>query len=336
MNIDVDIKERPTGTLSAGVGYSSVDNFVFQGSATQENFLGLGWKGTVAASLGGSSNTYRIGLLDPYFLDKDLALGFDLYKTEREWTDFSRDAIGGNVKLGFPLPFENRAFFIYRFEKKEIYDVSEDSSFFIRSQQGKSTLSSIQAILSRDTRDYKLDPKEGYLTTLSAEYAGLGGTEHFAKYVASHRHFFPLFWGTVFSINGEIGYLQETTGDDIPIDEKFFLGGLFTIRGFDSREVGPRDPVTGDYLGGEKMAFFNFEFIFPLVKDIDMKGVIFFDTGNAWSKDQNYFEDMRYSAGFGIRWFSPMGPLRIEWGYNLDPKEWEDKSKVDFSIGRMF
>ncbi|NLV23559.1 MAG: outer membrane protein assembly factor BamA [Deltaproteobacteria bacterium] len=338
MNVDVDIKERPTGTLSAGVGYSSVDNFVFQGSASQDNFLGLGLRGQVGASLGGSSSTYRIGLLDPYFLDRNLTLGFDIYKTEREWTSFSRDALGGNVKVGFPLPFENnRAFLIYRFEKKDIYDVDDDASFYIREQQGKSTLSSIQAMLIRDTRDYKLDPKTGYITTLSAEYAGLGGTEHFAKYAASHRHFWPLPWlGLVFSVNGEIGYIQKTTDDEIPIDEKFFLGGLYSLRGFESREVGPRDPQTGDYYGGVKEAFFNFELIFPLVKDIDMKGVVFFDTGNAWDENEDYFQNMRYSAGFGIRWFSPMGPLRIEWGYNLDPEEWEDKSQIDFSLGRMF
>jgi outer membrane protein insertion porin family len=337
MNVDVDVKERPSGTLSAGVGYSSVDKVVVQGSASQDNFLGLGLKGQIGASFGGSTTTYRIGLLDPYFLDKNLSLGFDLYKTDREWNSFSRDAIGGDVKLGVPLPFENnRAFFIYRFEKKDIYDVDDDASYYIRAQEGNSTLSSIEAMLIRDTRDYKLDPKTGYLTTLSAEYAGIGGSEHFAKYIASHRHFFPLFGEVVFSVNGEIGYIQKTTDEEIPIDEKFFLGGLSSIRGFESREMGPRDPDTGDYLGGVKEAFLNFELIFPLVKDIGMKGVVFFDTGNAWSEDEDYFEDMRYSAGVGIRWFSPMGPLRVEWGYNLDPEPWEDRSQIGFSLGTMF
>lgn len=336
MNIDVDVKERPSGTVSAGVGYSSADSFIFQGSVSQDNFLGMGWRGHAGASLGGSSNTFQVGLLDPYFLDRNLTLGFDIYATEREWTSFSREAKGGNIKLGFPIPFGCRAFFIYRYEKKEIFDVEDDASYYIRQQEGRSTLSSIQAVLSRDTRDYRLDPSSGYISSVAVEYGGLGGTEHFAKYVASHRHFFPLFWGTVFSVNGEIGYIQKTRDEEIPIDEKFFLGGLYTIRGFEVREVGPRDAVTGDYLGAVKEAFFNFEFIFPLVKDMDMKGVLFFDVGNAWSEKEDYFDKMRYSAGFGIRWNSPMGPLRIEWGYNLDPEEWEDTSKIDFSLGRMF
>ena len=144
-----------------------------------------------------------------------------------------------------------------------------------------------------------------------------------------------MFWGTVFSINGEIGYLQKTTDDQLPIDERFFLGGLNSLRGFAVREVGPRDPATGDFYGGTKEAFFNFDFIFPLIKDIGMKGVVFFDTGNAWEEDA-YFSTMRYSVGAGIRWASPMGPLRIEWGYNLSPEEYESNSEIDFSIGRMF
>ena len=336
LDVDVDVKEQPSGSISAGVGYSSMDGFIIQGMASQENFLGLGLQGVVAAGIGGSSNTFRVGLLDPYFLDKNMQLGFDLYKTEREWDDFTRDAIGGDIKLGIPFYSDNRITFIYRYEKKKISDVDDDASYYIRSQEGRSTLSSITAILTRDTRDYKLDPSSGYLSSASIEYAGIGGSEHFVKYIASHRHFFPFKWDTVFSINGEIGYIQEVNNKPIPIDEKFFLGGMYSIRGFDYRKVGPRDPETGDYLGGVKEAFFNFEFIFPLLKDIKMKGVVFFDTGNSWSDDQEYFSDMRYSVGTGIRWMSPMGPLRIEWGYNLDPKDGESRSEVDFSIGRMF
>jgi outer membrane protein insertion porin family len=220
-------------------------------------------------------------------------------------------------------------------EAKEISDVDDDASFYIREQEGTSTLSSVKVSLTHDTLDYRLDPSEGSTSSVSVEYAGLGGTEDFLKYKASSRHYFPLFWDTVFSINGEIGYLQETKGDDLPIDEKFFLGGLNTIRGFKHREVGPRDPEYDDYYGGTKEAFFNFEFIFPIIKDMGMKGLLFFDTGNAWDEEE-YFSEMRYSVGAGIRWMSPMGPLRIEWGYNLDPEEYEDQSEFEFSFGRMF
>lgn len=352
MNVDVDVKERPTGTFSLGFGYSSVDKFIGQGSVSQENFLGRALKLNLAASLGGKSTTYQFGLTEPYFLDKNLTLGFDLYKTEREYVDFSKKTFGGDLKLGFPLTENTRTFFLYKYEEKEILDVDRDASSLIRDQAGESTLSSITGTVTRNTTDYYLDPTSGTVSQLSAEFAGLGGTEKFGKYTADQRFFFPYKWGTVFSLHGQIGYIHSVDGEDIPIDERFYLGGINTIRGFKSRQVGPRVRVarqivdsagnvttTGDdfeFIGGDKQAYFNLEYTFPLLKDMGLKGVLFFDTGNAWSEDENFFSEMRYSVGGGIRWFSPMGPLRLEWGYNLKPREGEDQSEFEFSIGRAF
>lgn len=353
MDVDINVKEKPTGTFSLGFGYSSVDKFIGQGSISQANFLGLGLKLNLSGSLGGTSSTYQLGLLDPYFLDYNISLGGDLYKTDREWTDFSKRATGGDVKLGFPVTDKSRAFFIYRYEQKDIYNVDVNASSTIRDQEGKSTLSSIFASLTRDTTDYRLDPSRGGVSEASVEFAGLGGTEHFGRYILDHRQFWPWFLGTVFSIHGQVGYVGQVGGYDIPIDERFYLGGIRSLRGFRTREVGPRvrrvntgvDPVTGletsswqdyEYVGGTKEAYFNFEYIFPLVKDLGLKGLVFYDTGNAWSDSQDYFSDMRNSVGLGIRWFSPLGPLRLEWGKNLNPKDGEGPSQFEFSIGNFF
>ena len=353
MNVDVDLREKPTGTFSVGVGYSSVDKLIAQGSVSQANFLGRGYKLNLSGSFGGSSTVYQVGLLDPYFLDMDLSLGFDLYKTEREWTEYTENKTGGDIKLGFPVARDIRAFLIYRYEEKTISDVDPFASSIIQDQAGDSALSSIFVSLSRDTTDYRLDPSSGGRSELSVEYAGLGGDEKFARAIADHRHFFPVIWDTVFSIHGRIGQIFEVDDQEIPIGERFYLGGIRTIRGFKSRKVGPRvkriatavDPVTGEilstsedyeYIGGEKQALFNFEYIFPLAKEAGLKGVLFFDTGNAWLQDEDFFESMRYSVGGGIRWLSPLGPLRLEWGRNLDPLEDERDTEVEFSIGRFF
>jgi outer membrane protein insertion porin family len=353
MDIDVNVKEKPTGSFSLGFGYSSVDKFIGQASVSQANFLGLGLKLNLSGSLGGTSTTYQVGLLDPYFLDHNLSLGGDLYKTDRQWTDFSKKTTGGDVKLGFPLTDYSRAFFTYRYEQKDIYDVDINAAQTIKDQEGKSSLSSIYAALTRDTTDYRLDPSRGGVSEASVEFAGLGGTERFVRYVLEHRHFWPWRWGTVFSAHGQVGYLSRVGDRDIPIDERFYLGGINTLRGFKSREVGPRvrrvvtsvDPATGEtvgtaedfeYIGGDKDAFFNLEYIFPLVKDLGMKGLVFFDSGNAWGSGEDYFSDMRSSVGAGIRWFSPLGPLRLEWGKNLDPREGESPSQFEFSIGNFF
>lgn len=352
MNLDLEVKEQPTGTFSIGFGYSSVDGLIGSGSVSQANFLGKGLKMNLAGTFGGTSTTYQVGLVEPYFLDKNLTLGFDLYKIRREWNDFSKKTLGGDLKLGFPITENSRTFFVYRYEDKDLFNVDDDASFLIREQEGSSTLSSIYVSLIRDTLDYRLDPSKGSTAEASIEYAGLGGSEKFAKYIADCRQFFRMPWGTVLSLHGQVGYIQEIGGETIPIDERFFLGGINSIRGIKTREVGPSvkivksfvDPLTGEkttsddteFIGGSKEAYFNVEYIFPLIKDMGMKGLVFFDTGNAWGNGEEYFSKMRYTAGAGIRWFSPMGPLRLEWGYNLDREEGESPSQFEFSVGKFF
>lgn len=351
MDLDVAVKEKPTGTFSAGFGYSSVDKFIGQGSVTQKNFLGEGVLLNLSAAVGGKTNTYQVGLTQPYFLDTHLTLGFDLYKTRREWSDYTQSATGGDLKFGLPINDNLSTSYLYKFERKDISNVTPGSIF--EDQAGKSTLSSLSASVTRDTTDYRLDPSRGNISEGSIEFAGLGGSEKFLKYIVDSRQFFPFKWGTVFSIHGRVGYIQKLWGAEIPLDERFMLGGINTMRGFRTREVGPRtrridttvDPVTGkttttndgwEYPGGDKDAYLNLEYIFPLAKDLGLKGVLFFDTGNVWASNENYFSTMRYSVGAGIRWVSPLGPLRFEWGYNLDPLTSEPHSQLQFSIGQFF
>ena len=337
MDVDVKVKEKPTGTFSVGAGYSSVDGIIGQTSVQQNNFLGKALQLNLSAALGAKTNTYQAGILNPYFLDTDLALGGDLYKTRHDYTDFSKRATGGDVKFGFPLTEKVQSFSIYRFEKDNISDVAAGSIYF--NQQGNSTLSSFFTSLTRDTTDYRLDPTTGSVSQASVEVAGLGGTEKFLREVLDGRKFWPWKGGTVFSLHGQIGYVQKISDSPVPVDERFYLGGINSMRGFKSREVGPRRPdsVGGfEFVGGDKEAYFNLEYIFPLVKEANLKGVLFFDTGNAWAENEPFFSSMRNSVGMEIRWFSPMGPLRLAWGYNLNRKSYEPKSNFDFTIGSSF
>jgi len=332
--LEVEVVERPTGTFSIGLGYSSADKLMAQGSLSQDNLMGYGIRLDLSGSFGSTSTTYSLGISDPHFLDTDWTLGGQVYKTEREYDEYDDYRTGGSIRAGHPVSRNSKAYLTYRYEQQEILNVSPDASLWVQEQVGESTLSSVTTEWIRNSTDYHQDPSRGGITQLSLEYAGLGGTEHFIKAIAEHRHFFPLFWGTVFSIHGEIGYVTSTNDEDVSITEKFFLGGIRTMRGFKNREVGPIEG--SDFIGGEKMSYFNFEYLFPLVKDLGLKGVLFYDTGNAWRDEEDYFADMRHSVGAGIRWQSPMGPLRFEWGYNLDPRDDEKKSIFEFSIGRAF
>ena len=334
--VEVSVEERLTGTFSIGLGYSSVDKLMAQGSITQENFLGRGLDLSLSGSIGSKSTTYSLSVSDPYFLDTEWTLGGEVYRSRREYRDYDDHRTGGAIRAGHPVSRNSRVFLTYRYEQKEIRNLSAVAlnNPFIVEQAGRSTLSSITTQWVRNSTDFYEDPSRGGVTRISLEYAGLGGTEHFLRPIASHRHFFPLFWGTVFSAHGEIGYIASTRGDDVSLGERFFLGGIRNIRGFKTREVGPQEDNV--FVGGEKMAYFNLEYLFPLYRPLGLQGVIFYDTGNAWRDSENYFSDMRHSAGAGIRWRSPLGPLRFEWGYNLDPRDDEKKSVFEFTIGRPF
>jgi outer membrane protein insertion porin family len=194
----------------------------------------------------------------------------------------------------------------------------------------------VGAIFRRDVRNHRFDPTAGSDNYFSVEYAGgfLGGTNEFTKYIANSAWFYTPFNRITFSTRGQIGYI---TGDPIPLYERFRLGGIYTLRGFKTWSVGPQDPATGEVIGGDKMLLFNLEMIFPIAKEINLKGLFFFDAGNAWDVGEPYqLDDLRTSVGFGIRWMSPVGPLRLEWGYNLEPKEDEKRSVWDFTIGGFF
>jgi outer membrane protein insertion porin family len=142
-------------------------------------------------------------------------------------------------------------------------------------------------------------------------------------------------------VQGRWGYIQQNSGGNLPVYEKFFLGGINTVRGFDYAEISPRDPITGDKIGGDKMMVYNLEYRFPLIKEQGIIGLVFFDAGNVFGYGEGPGEDftfsgIRTSVGGGVRWYSPMGPLRLEWGYNLDPQYNEAQSKFDFTIGTVF
>lgn len=138
-------------------------------------------------------------------------------------------------------------------------------------------------------------------------------------------------------LKGSVGYVTRNTGGKLPVYEKFYLGGINTIRGFKNGQISPIDPTSGDRIGGDKMWYINEEIIFPLVPDAGLNGVVFLDAGNVYDIGQDWdFSNIKRSVGLGFRWMSPLGPLRLEWGYNLHPVNDEDRSNWDFSIGGGF
>jgi outer membrane protein insertion porin family len=341
MILDIHVKERPTGYFSAGVGYGSVDKTMLSFQIAQNNLFGHGQSLSAAAKLGAVSSEYDIRFTEPWFLGRELSLGVDIYKWEREYDEYTKDSWGGDVTLGFPVGFDEYTIgsITYKYDDANITDVADTAAVVVRDMIGKNVTSSVILGLKRDSRDRLWDTHKGSINSMSFEYGGgvFGGDLYFNKYQARSAWYFPFPWDTVFLLQGRWGYVVKRSGGKLPVFEKFTLGGINTVRGFDYGSISPRDPATGDKIGGEKMMVYNFEYRFPLQKEQGVVGVLFFDAGNVFTKEEDWtFSGIRRSVGGGIRWYSPVGPLRVEYGFNLDRREDESAGNWEFTIGGSF
>jgi outer membrane protein insertion porin family len=331
-DVIIQIKEKPTGIFSIGAGYSAQQHAMIMANIAQQNFLGRGQTLSLKGSLGQESTSYELSFVEPWLFDIPLWSKFDLHNFNMNYDTYDLDTKGFGMVFGYPLWEYVTGYLGYKLQTNDVTNIKPNASFYVKEQEGKITTSTLSPTLTRDTTDDNIFPSKGSKNSATIDYAGgfLGGDADFTRYSISSTWFFPLPLDTVFGIRGRIGYIEERGEEDVPIFERFYLGGINSLRGL--RDVGPKDPLTGDVIGGLTMLNFNVEFIFDLIKNAGMKGVLFYDTGNAWLSGY-HMNDMRQTAGLGIRWYSPIGPLRLEWGYVLDRKEGEPASRVEFTIG---
>ncbi len=339
MDIIVELKEKSTGTFSIGAGFSSVDGLMFMSDVTQHNFLGRGQSLSLQASVGGSSTRYNLSFTEPHLNDSKLSFGFDIYNWERDYDDYDKESTGVSMRLGYPIWNRWRVYGGWGYDNSELTNVSDYASVIIRDSMDINTTHFLSLGVNRDTTNRRYNPSKGSNHSLSVKKAGgfLGGDSAFTKFEGSTSWYFPVIWDTVFHVRGAAGYVLEDETGKLPVYEKFYLGGLSTMRGFEYGEISPEDPETKEAIGGENMAYINIEYIFPLVKDVGLTGLVFYDTGFVHEEADDWdLQELRKSVGFGFRWLSPMGPLRLEWGLNIDPQDDEDSSLWDFSIGGQF
>jgi outer membrane protein insertion porin family len=336
IDLDIDVQEKLTGMMSVGGGYSSVDKFMFMAEITQRNLFGKGLYLSLKANLSALRTDYNISLRDPWFMDKPISASLSLYNESFDYPDYDKKATGGYISFGKELSEYVRGSIRYTLEEAEVTDIAEDASFFITEQEGKAITSSVSPSIWRDTRDNYLDPTSGSRNALNATIAGLGGDNYFAKGLIDSLWYFPAKWGTAVSFRARFGYAAGYAGEELPVYERFYVGGINTVRGLGFGEAGPRNEE-GEVIGGETEMIFNTEFIFPLAKEIKLKGLVFFDAGRSFDEDEDIsFSELRTTTGFGVRWISPFGPIRLEWGYNLSPEFDESNSKIEFSMGTLF
>jgi outer membrane protein insertion porin family len=339
MHLNVQVKEKPTRYMSIGGGFSSADQLFAVVQLAERNLFGRGQTLQFNGQLGTVSNRFTLSFTEPWLFDIPLALTVEAYNWFREYDEYDKDAVGGRISGSYPVWDFTRFYLSYAYDVSDISDVEPFASQIIKDQEGEIVTSLIGSVLRRDNRDHTFLTTRGSDNSLTLNYAGgvLGGDAGFIKAILNSSWYFPLFWKFVGFLHGKAGYITDVDDGLVPVYEKFYLGGINSLRAFDSGDVSPRDPLTGDKIGGDKMVLFNAELLFPILEDLGVRGVLFFDTGNSYLDEENItVESLKKDAGVGIRWFSPMGPMRLEWGYNLDPKPGEPTSNIQFSMGMFW
>jgi outer membrane protein insertion porin family len=336
MNLKITVKERPTGTFGLGAGYSTQDRLVGMVEVSQNNLFGRGQQVKIQGIVGSISHRIRASFVEPYLFDRPLSLGVDLYNWEREYSEYTRVSKGGTVRLSHPLKWKyTRLFWTYRFENVNLNNLIPNAAETLQQAATIHNTSATSFVVRRDSRDSLFAPTEGSDNSASVEVAGLGGDTAFVRYVAETGWYFKIWRDLIGVSHARAGGMNKLHWGQMPAYELFYLGGIDTIRGFKYAEISPRDPVTNDRIGGPRFLQLNHELRFPLYKKLGLSGTVFFDAGNVYGP--NYVGPfLRTSAGIGIRWFSPMGPLRVEWGYNLSKHPWERSSAWEFTMGGTF
>jgi outer membrane protein insertion porin family len=343
MILNIDVAEKSTGSFSMGGGYSGSEGAFLQGSISQKNLFGRAQILELNAQIGGRSNQYTLRFTEPWLFDIPLSAGFDLYNWEKDYDSYDKDSQGGGISLSYPVYDFTRAALSYSFDIADITNLDADAPDDIRDLEGENLESSLTAVLRYDSRNRTFNPSGGQKHVLSGQYSGglLGGDIAYTKIVGETGWYFPLFKELVGFLHAKSGFVFEQSGGKLPDYAKFYLGGINSLRGFDFRDIsltGVNEEGVVTKEGGYKFIQFNVEMTYPLVKEAGVVGVVFFDTGNVFDKDESLdIFDLRKSAGAGFRWNSPVGPIRLEYGYILDVKESEDKSgQWEFSMGGAF
>jgi outer membrane protein insertion porin family len=351
VDLVVKVKERDTGIFQVGAGFSSLESWILQARISKNNFLGRGQTIGVQALLSSLRQIYMLSFVEPYFLDTMWNFSFDLYNTATDYDAFTTETVGGDVSWGYKF-FDD--YFVYLTYKAEHMDTSLGGiqgykGVPIEMLEPDGLTTSMKLSLAWDTRNNRIMPTEGLYNSVAFEWATpyLGGNFDFYRTTLNSRAYIPLFWNFVLRLNGTLGHITTNSDAGIPIFERYFVGGIFSVRGFRRNSLSPTVPAAGEKdpsasllefpYGGNKQLIFNAEIEIPIYREMGIVAVGFFDAGNAFAEDQQLsLAELRTSAGFGFRWWSPMGPLRFEWGFPLAPKPDEEPMVFEFTIGSAF
>ena len=331
LDLEVQLRERSTGQFSAGLGFSSVEDVIFTASVVQNNLFGRGQSVSVNAYLGGISQDFSLSFREPWLYGRPIGLGASVFNRAEDFQTFDVDRTGASLSLGRAVGEFARISAAYRYEVLDISNLSANASELLQQSQGKSTTSSVTPSIVRDSRDNVFNPSEGSVNSFEIQLAGLGGDNRYYRAVGNSTWYFALPAEMTGFVRGRFGFGDGFGDKVLPASERFFLGGVTTIRGFEFRDIGPKDDANNP-LGGTSFAQFNLEIGRSLGSVLRV--VAFVDVGNAYGSDNDFdIGDLRRSAGLGIRIVTPIGPIRLDYGFKLDKKPGESAGRLGFLLG---
>ena len=341
VDLNVRVKEKPTGQFSVGGGFSTLDQVVAIADITEGNLGGNGWMGRVRGQLGARRQIGLITFRNPYVNDSLTSMQLDVYATATNYITYFEKKTGASVTLGRYLSEYTSGSVSLFVEELNFKDpavgICPDRFPIVCRQLGSQSSTGFRTSLARDTRDYYMDPRTGWRAAVGFDVGTpyLGGTNNFYKYYVDVIKYIPLPFDTRFSFRARYGAAVGLGGEPIPLTERYFVGGINTIRGF---AFGRAGPVTNSnsLLGASKQLIFNNDFIFTISADAKLNGVIFFDYGKGFDDDEQISSKLRKTVGLEGRWISPFGPLRAAYGINIDPNPGERKGVFEFTIGTLF
>ena len=346
VDLTITIKEKPTGNLALGAGYSSADRLALTVAVKQENVFGSGNYLGVELNTSRSSRTLVVSTVDPYFTIDGISRAFDVYyRTSRPLNprgeDYQLITPGAAVRFGVPFSEYDTVYFGGGFERTEIRGTTAlPNNFFLYREKYGATSSSVPLTIgwTRDRRDSALVPTKGRYQRINVDWGALGDT----RYVRANlqvQQYIPIGRRFNYGINAEVGWGKGLGGRSVPIFKNFYGGGLGTVRGFDQGSLGPID-VTGAYIGGNRRFNLNNEFYVPVPgtgNDRTLRMFGYLDVGNVWGEDEKVtLDSLRASMGLGVSWISPVGPLKLSYGFPVRKKPEDRIQRLQFQIGTAF
>ena len=376
MEVNVEVTERQTGAFQIGAGFSSVESFIAQAQISQNNLFGRGQLLTLQAQLSGLRQLFMLEFQDPYFLDTNWTFGLSLFNQQRYYRDFTRRSIGGSLTWGYMITHDVRVFLTYMLQDIDV-NTAGRSSLFTGGQRSplpegslanllrSGITSSWRLSLTHDTRDNRLFTKSGWHNTLSAEFAEsyFLSENQFTRLEAATRYYYPIWGPFILRLRLEGGLITSRDPQGVPIYERYFLGGIYDVRGFQLFSLSPQIRVPRSQspdsaldvfrVGGNLQVIGRAEIEVPLFERVGIRAVVFSDIGNTYNLEEQYcrlrpanvhesadpcnkllpLTTLRSSWGFGFRWFSPIGPLRFEWGLPFKRLPGEESVIFEFTIG---